>query len=311
MLKVRHEPTAPTRTLRLASGDKIDAHRHDDHQIVYAGRGVLAVTTDQGSWVAPATRAIWIPAGTFHAHRAYGELKLHTVGLSASDNPLQLDSPTVLAVGPLLRELIIAYTGSDADTPERARLRAVLLDQLLHLSATAVTRPDSHRCAASRGLRHPARRPRRQPDPRRTRPRSRRQRSQSVSPLSSRPRYDFPAVAHSVTSASRARSVGRTNTGHDRGTPMRLVIGECLHRGVSAQLRAHPRRVGSLGHSRIRFGVKLTARRLTGFACAPTQSDARHVRANVGEPRQAQAGLQLVWSDRVVGIADMDEPERQ
>jgi AraC-like DNA-binding protein len=131
MLEARHEPVAPTRTLRLASGDQIHAHRHDDHQIVYAGRGVLAVTTDHGSWVAPATRAIWIPAGTFHAHRAYGELKLHTVGLPAADNPLRLDSPTVLVVGPLLRELIIAYTGSDADTPERTRLRAVLLDQLL------------------------------------------------------------------------------------------------------------------------------------------------------------------------------------
>jgi AraC-like DNA-binding protein len=130
MLKVRHEPSAPTRTLRLASGDKIPAHRHDDHQIVYAGRGVLAVTTDKGSWIAPATRAIWIPAGTFHAHRAYGELKLHTVGLAATDNPLELDSPTVLTVAPLLRELIIAYTGNDADSPERTRLRAVLLDQL-------------------------------------------------------------------------------------------------------------------------------------------------------------------------------------
>jgi hypothetical protein len=54
MLEIRHEPTAPTRTLRLASGDKIDAHRHDS-QIVNAGRGVSAVTTDQGSWVAPAT----------------------------------------------------------------------------------------------------------------------------------------------------------------------------------------------------------------------------------------------------------------
>jgi AraC-like DNA-binding protein len=130
MLEIRHQSIAPTVTLRLASGDKIDAHRHDDHQIIYAGRGVLAVTTDKGSWIAPATRAIWIPAGTFHAHRAYGELKLHTVGLPAIDNPLRLDSPTVLAVGPLLRELIIAYTGSDADTPERIRLRAVLLDQL-------------------------------------------------------------------------------------------------------------------------------------------------------------------------------------
>jgi quercetin dioxygenase-like cupin family protein len=103
MPEIRHQPVAPTRTLRLASGDRIDAHRHDDHQIVYAGRGVLAVTTDTGSWIAPATRAIWIPAGTYHAHRAYGELDLHTVGLPASDNPLRIDSPTVLAVGPLLR----------------------------------------------------------------------------------------------------------------------------------------------------------------------------------------------------------------
>ncbi|WIM88049.1 helix-turn-helix transcriptional regulator [Candidatus Mycobacterium wuenschmannii] len=130
MLKVRQRPDAPTSTLRLASGDRIPAHRHHDHQIVYAGRGVLAVTTDKGSWVAPATRAIWIPAGTFHAHRAYGELKLHTVGLGAADNPLGLDTPTVLTVAPLLRELIIAYTRSDADTPARDRLRAVLLDEL-------------------------------------------------------------------------------------------------------------------------------------------------------------------------------------
>jgi hypothetical protein len=46
---------APTVTLRLASGDRIPAHRHDDHQIVYPGRGVLAVTTDKGSWIAPST----------------------------------------------------------------------------------------------------------------------------------------------------------------------------------------------------------------------------------------------------------------
>jgi AraC-like DNA-binding protein len=145
MPEIRHESVAPTRTLRLASGDRIDAHRHDDHQVVYAGRGVLAVTTDDGSWAAPATRAIWIPAGTFHAHRAYGELNLHTVGLPATDNPLGLDSPTVLAVGPLLRELIVAYTAVDTDTPERGRLRAVLLDQLrtspqqpLHVPAPTV-----------------------------------------------------------------------------------------------------------------------------------------------------------------------------
>ncbi|MDT7670984.1 MAG: hypothetical protein QOC74_3767, partial [Pseudonocardiales bacterium] len=58
---------------RLAAGSAIDAHRHDNHQIVYAGCGVLSVTTERGRWIAPATRAIWVPAGTTHEHRAYGE----------------------------------------------------------------------------------------------------------------------------------------------------------------------------------------------------------------------------------------------
>jgi quercetin dioxygenase-like cupin family protein len=131
MTQIRHEPVAPTRTQRLAPGGAIDAHRHDDHQIVYAGRGVLVVTTSAGSWVAPGNRAIWVPAGTVHAHQAHGELDLHLWGLPATDNPLGLDTPTVLAVSPLLRELIITYTHApDDDSPERTRLRAVLLDRL-------------------------------------------------------------------------------------------------------------------------------------------------------------------------------------
>ncbi|MFF3335209.1 AraC family transcriptional regulator [Streptomyces sp. NPDC002888] len=131
MTQIRHQPVAPTRTQRMATGAEIDAHRHDDHQIVYAGRGVLTVTTSRGTWVAPATRAIWVPAGTVHAHQAHGELELHLVGLPADDNPLGLGEPTVLAVGPLLRELLLAYTRAPLDeSPERARLRAVLLDQL-------------------------------------------------------------------------------------------------------------------------------------------------------------------------------------
>jgi AraC-like DNA-binding protein len=115
----------------MAPGAAIDAHRHDDHQIVYAGRGVLSVTTSLGVWVAPATRAVWVPAGTIHAHQAHGELDLHLLGLPAHDNPLALDRPSVIAVGPLLRELIFAYTRHpDDDSPERTRLRAVLMDQL-------------------------------------------------------------------------------------------------------------------------------------------------------------------------------------
>ncbi|MGI5131323.1 AraC family transcriptional regulator [Pseudonocardia sp. CA-107938] len=128
--EIRHVPAAPTQVRPMASGEQIDAHRHDDHQIVYAGSGVLAVTTDAGTWIAPATRAIWVPAGCVHAHRAHGAAELHLLGLPVSANPLRLDSPTVVSVSPLLRELIRACTRDPHDGPERRRLQAVLLDQL-------------------------------------------------------------------------------------------------------------------------------------------------------------------------------------
>ncbi|MER6998607.1 helix-turn-helix transcriptional regulator [Streptomyces sp. NPDC000410] len=142
MPEIRHAPHATTGLRPLPAGTGIDAHRHDEHQIVYAGRGMLSVTTDAGSWIAPATRAIWIPAGTVHEHRAYGDTDLHLVGLPVRDNPLGLDRPAVIGVGPLLRELIIAYTEHPADlTAERRRLRAVLLDQLRHSAEQPVHVP--------------------------------------------------------------------------------------------------------------------------------------------------------------------------
>jgi AraC-like DNA-binding protein len=132
MSGIRQFPEAPTALRQLAGGERIDLHVHNDHQIVYAAAGVLSITTYQGTWVAPATRAIWVPARTPHAHRAYGETSLHLVGLT--DNPLGLTKPAVLSVHPLLRELIIAFTADPTDeSPARHRLRAVLLDQL-HLS---------------------------------------------------------------------------------------------------------------------------------------------------------------------------------
>ena len=128
MPETRQRP-ATTGHQPIQAGGGIEPHWHDRNQIVYAGRGVLSVTTDAGSWVAPATRAIWIPAGTLHQHRAYGETTLHTVGLE--ENPLALEAPSALVVSPLLRELILTYTGPTESHPDESqRLRAVLLDQL-------------------------------------------------------------------------------------------------------------------------------------------------------------------------------------
>lgn len=129
MPETRQLRPANTGIRPIPAGGAIEAHWHDRNQIVYAGRGVLSVTTDAGSWIVPATRAIWVPAGTLHEHRAYGETALHTVGLE--ENPLGLGAPSALVVSPLLRELLLTYTsGEEVDADERRRLHLVLLDQL-------------------------------------------------------------------------------------------------------------------------------------------------------------------------------------
>lgn len=131
MPESRHRPRAMTGILELPGGAEVDAHRHDEHQIAYAARGVLSIRTGTGTWVAPRSLAIWIPAGTVHEHRAYGHTDLHLIGLPLPDNPLGLTHPAVVSTGPLLRALIMAYTaGAQEASDERQRLRAVLLDQL-------------------------------------------------------------------------------------------------------------------------------------------------------------------------------------
>ncbi|MCO1657599.1 AraC family transcriptional regulator [Pseudonocardia humida] len=145
MPEVRHIPRAPVRTRTLRVGESIDPHWHDDHHLVYAGAGVVAVTTDAGTWFAPGTRAIWVPAGCVHAHRAHGALELHFVGLPVAEDPLGLAGPTVLSVGPLLRELIIEYVrGAGDERPELDRLRAVLFDQVRVAPRQEVQLPAPH-----------------------------------------------------------------------------------------------------------------------------------------------------------------------
>jgi Cupin domain len=92
-------PAAPTLYETHKSGDVIERHRHDDHQLNYVSTGALAVSTARGAFVASCDRAIWIPAGTWHEHRFYGHTSFHTVGFDVAERALLDDAPAVVASG--------------------------------------------------------------------------------------------------------------------------------------------------------------------------------------------------------------------
>lgn len=111
---------------------QIDWHDHDVQQLVYPSRGVLTISVTGGAWVVPPRRAVWIPAGVAHSHLAHGRTEMRTLSFPAAVDPIGGGRPAVLAVSPLLREVIIALTdfGGDYDARQRANLEAVALDQL-------------------------------------------------------------------------------------------------------------------------------------------------------------------------------------
>lgn len=126
----RHFLDRPELT-RLIHREQIDWHYHVENQLAYPSTGVLRVSTMVGSWVVPPQRAVWMPAGVGHRHRAHGATALRTLAFPPEVNPLGLTQPTVLAVSPLLREVVVALTDDpDLDPAERAELERVALRRL-------------------------------------------------------------------------------------------------------------------------------------------------------------------------------------
>ncbi|GAA0468302.1 putative transcriptional regulator, AraC family protein [Paractinoplanes deccanensis] len=133
-----HGPT----TTALGRNERIEWHDHAVHQLIYPLRGVLQVFTARGSWVVPPNRAVWIPAGVAHAHRAHGPTSMRSLIFDAAlpGSP----APAVLSVGPLLREVIRTLTEDGVPAEQRHHLEQVALWQLrdvpalpLHLPAPA------------------------------------------------------------------------------------------------------------------------------------------------------------------------------
>lgn len=131
MSEIRHVAVAPTETRRLSPGDEVTPHRHDDHQLIYASTGVLEVFVPEGTWFTPSVRAVWVPGGTIHHWQVHGATTVRMVGIPTAVMPSAEHVPALVAVDPLLRELMIACSEQGpAETPAARRLLRVLVDRV-------------------------------------------------------------------------------------------------------------------------------------------------------------------------------------
>ena len=104
----------------------------------------MAVHTESGTFVVPATRAVWVPSELRHAISMSGAVAMRTLYFSPELWPRAPKQCRVLAVDPLLQALImtaIAQRGFDRRRARDARLIAVLIDRLAASSPLALHIP--------------------------------------------------------------------------------------------------------------------------------------------------------------------------
>ena len=150
MSRKRHtpedEPFFLIRTLaaEFADGHALDPHAHEWGQLIFAASGVMSVWTAQGSWVAPPHWAVWAPAGVAHAMRFTGAASLRTLYLRPERWPSLPPRSAVIAVSPLLRELILRAVEIgmlDEREPSHAALAGLIVHELKTQSTPALDLP--------------------------------------------------------------------------------------------------------------------------------------------------------------------------
>ncbi|WP_157215834.1 AraC family transcriptional regulator [Flavisphingomonas formosensis] len=96
-------------------------HRHQRGQFLYAARGVVAVSTPEGAWVAPPERGVWIPGGTPHSVRMVGAVQTRSVLIDPAASGALGPACRVVGISPLLRQLLVAASEVPVEYEEAGR----------------------------------------------------------------------------------------------------------------------------------------------------------------------------------------------
>lgn len=120
------------------AGEESPRHAHPTAQLLYAVEGVMVVTTEWGQWIVPPTRGIWLPIRTWHQVRMVTPVRMRTVYVRADSLDGLPEQCRVLAITPLMRELILAAMSVPVPAPPKngSEADAILdsdMEHIIHL----------------------------------------------------------------------------------------------------------------------------------------------------------------------------------
>jgi AraC-like DNA-binding protein/quercetin dioxygenase-like cupin family protein len=133
------------------AGHHIAYHFHSQSQLLHAVTGVAMVTTKAGRWMVPPHHALWLPAGIEHAVDMLGDVAMHSIYVRPNAVDGLKEHLHVVALTPLMDNLIREAVSLPADAAANARA-ALVMGLLLHEIPNLPERPLSLPFPADRRL---------------------------------------------------------------------------------------------------------------------------------------------------------------
>ena len=104
----------------LKADTLVELHTHPWPQLTFSTRGVIRLSTEDGSYIVPPSRALWVPANMPHSITLIEDAELRTVYVHTWMAPTW-EKCEVLEISPLLRALMLALdTTADGQAPADA-----------------------------------------------------------------------------------------------------------------------------------------------------------------------------------------------
>ena len=132
-------------------------HRHRRSQLLFGVDGVLLVRTEQGRWVVPPERAVWIPGGITHDVQPVGAVRVRSVYIEPDAIAGLPTACQVVGVSALMRSLLIEAVDLplEYDPDSRAGLiMALILEEIGRMPVLPLNLPLPGHAALAARCRH-------------------------------------------------------------------------------------------------------------------------------------------------------------
>jgi AraC-like DNA-binding protein len=113
------------------TGHVLPAHSHRHAQLVYGVSGIMMVATEQGRWIVPPDRAVWIPGGIRHDLRMVTAVTTVTLWVDPLAAEGLSGSCQVVEISALMRSLLTAAIDIEPEY-DRSGRAGLIMSLLLH-----------------------------------------------------------------------------------------------------------------------------------------------------------------------------------